>query len=173
MAEPTPTSSDATEAPTSTGRAPIPDAQPADFVPDDLSTVYEFGYILNYVNKYPGWIALTADAPVYDSSRGGYKVHVYFNAYGGRDIILRNEWSLEVGGEKVVASESPAVTDPYSLENWIPERTPIGNAGDATSNVLVADILFTMPETSQPITMHYDNVDGDVHATWHDGGYGS
>ncbi|MEU5845356.1 hypothetical protein [Saccharopolyspora shandongensis] len=147
--------------------------QPADFTPDDLSRVYDFGYLLNYANKYPGWITLTADAPVYDDAQGGYKVHAYFNAYGGHDIILRREWSLEVGGETVVASTPPAANDQYSVDNWMPDRTPIGNVAGASSNALVGDILFKMPRTSQPITMHYDNVDGDVHATWQEGGYGS
>lgn len=159
--------------PSSTPRPPIPDAKPADFEPADLSRTYNFGYILSYANKYPGWIMLTADAPKYDEANSGYRVHVYFNAYGGHDNILRAEWSLAVGGKKTVASVSPVVTDQYSLDQWLPERTPIGNVAGATSNALVADILFKMPKTSQPITMHYDNMDGDVHATWQAGGYGS
>ncbi|GAB3305332.1 hypothetical protein EK0264_04660 [Epidermidibacterium keratini] len=154
-----------------TGREPIPSTQPDGFDADDLSKVYKFGYILSYVNKYPGWIVLTADAPEYDAAYGGYRVPVYFNAYGGSDIILRSEWSLEVNGQKTVASVSPPA-DPAAAITWMPERTPIGNHPEATSNVLLADILFVMPQTDQPITMRYDNVDGDVHATWRADGEG-
>lgn len=154
-----------------TTRESIPSTEPDGFDADDLSKVYKFGYILSYVNKYPGWIVLTADAPEYDAAYGGYRVPVYFNAYGGYDIILRSEWSLEVNGQKTAASVSPPA-DPATSITWMPERTPIGNHPEATSNVLLADILFVMPETDQPITMRYDNVDGDVHATWRADGEG-
>lgn len=149
---------------TETGRESIPSTQPTGFTPEDTAAPFAFGHIVEYVNQYPGWIVLSTELPEYDAALGGYVVNVYFSAYGGSDIILRSEFTMEVDGQ--VYQAAPAEGESPSISGWLPDKTPIGNRPDATSNYAFGDLLFVLPETASTVLMKYNNVDGDVHITW-------
>lgn len=164
----TSTSAPATDA---NGREILPDAQPAGFTPDDTAAPFKYGYIVNYVNQYPGWIVLSTEEPEYDAELGGYRVNVYFNAYGGSDIILRDEFTMEVDGQ-VYQAEPLEPTGQGATKDFLAAKTPIGNRPDATKNYAFGDVVFKVAETQSPLHMHYDNKDGDVHITWAPDGKG-
>lgn len=147
------------------GRDILPDTQPTGFEVEDTSAPFEYGHIVDYQNKYPGWIVLSTEAPVYDASVGGYRVNVYFNAEGGSDIILRDEFTMVVDGQTYQAEPlQPAGTG--STTDFLADKTPIGNRPDAQKNYAFGDIVFVMPQTQSALEMHYDNKDGDVHIVW-------
>lgn len=154
-----------------TGREILPDTQPSGFTPDDTAAPFKYGYIVNYVNQYPGWIVLSTEEPEYDTELGGYRVNVYFNAYGGSDIIVRDEFTMEVDGQ-VYQAEPLQPTGEGATTDFLADKTPIGNRPDATENYAFGDVVFKMPQTNSPLHMHYDNKDGDVHITWAPDGQG-
>lgn len=153
------------------GREILPDTQPAGFTPDDTSAPFKYGYIVDYVNQYPGWIVLSTEEPEYDTELGGYRVNVYFSAYGGSDIIVRDEFTMEVDGQ-VYQAEPLQPTGQSTTTDFLADKTPIGNRPDAMKNYAFGDVVFKMPQTQSPLHMHYDNKDGDVHITWAPDGKG-
>ncbi len=156
--------------PTEAGRSQLPDgaSDPYGSGMDDQSVVWAYSRILLYTNSYPGTVQLVADAPEYDAEVGGYTVETSFVAYSGYDIILASEWTLSVDGQHYKASTSPdAAAEPYY---WLAVRSPIGNHPEAVANGVSGKLYFPIPQTSAPITMAYDNVSGDVHYKWADGG---
>lgn len=153
------------------GREILPSTQPTGFTVDDTSAPFKYGYIVDYVNKYPGWIVLSTEEPEYDTELGGYRVNVYFSAYGGSDIILRDEFTMTVDGQTFQA-EPLQPTGEGATTDFLPDKTPIGNRPDAMKNYAFGDVVFKMPQTQSPLEMHYDNKDGDVHITWSPSGQG-
>ena len=156
--------------PTEAGRSQLPDgaSDPYGLGMDDQSAVWAYSRILLYSNSYPGTVQLVADAPEYDVAAGGYTVQTSFVAYSGYDIILASEWTLSIDGQQYKASPYPnAAEAPYE---WVPVRSPIGNHPEAVENGVGGKLYFPIPETTSPITMSYDNVSGDVHYKWADGG---
>lgn len=156
--------------PTAAGRSQLPDgaSDPYGIGMDEQSVIWAYSRILLYTNSYPGTVQLVADAPEYDAEAGGYTVQTSFVVYSGYDIILASEWTLTADGQRYKASPYPNAADaPYE---WLPVRSPIGNHYEAVDNQVGRKLFFPIPETTSPITMAYDNVSGDVHYKWADGG---
>lgn len=147
------------------GREILPSTQPEYFTPEDTSAPFKYGHIVDYVNQYPGWIVLSTEEPKYDAEQGGYRVNVYFNAEGGSDIILRDEFTMIVDGQAFKA-EPIQPTGMGGPTDFLADKTPIGNRSDASKNYAFGDIVFKMPQTQSALEMHYDNKDGDVHIVW-------
>ncbi|PRZ41028.1 hypothetical protein CLV47_11261 [Antricoccus suffuscus] len=167
---PSPSDDSAGSGPTAATRSQLPDgaSDPYGSGMADQSVVWAYSRILLYTNSYPGTLQLVADAPKYDAEAGGYTVETSFVAYSGYDIILASEWTLTIDGQQYKASPYPnAAEAPYL---WLPVRSPIGNHPEATDNAVSGKLYFPIPQTTSPITMSYDNVSGDVHYKWADGG---